>query len=183
MAEFGLGSCSRDDAFVYGAQRPGFPASFVQSHMVDQWISYMKGQGITHVVCLLSDEELAYYPTISSGLLQAYLDAFGQNNVLWAPTRDRTLLGMNALKDVCLFLYRAMQGGGKSVVHCSAGLGRTGQALAAWLIFYHRMSERKAVRALEELNRSPKEAVFHRNASEADLLVLLGKARELDIPD
>jgi len=33
---------------------------------------------------------------------------------------------------------------------------------------------------VEELNRSPMEAVFYRNASEADLLKVLGVARELD---
>jgi hypothetical protein len=36
---------------------------------------------------------------------------------------------------------------------------------------------------LEELNRSPREAVFYGNATEADLLNLLAVARELDKPD
>jgi protein-tyrosine phosphatase len=61
-------------------------------------------------------------------------------------------------------------------------LGRTGQALAAWLIYYYNMTERKALRTLEAQNRSPREAVFYGTAGEVDLLQLLAVARELDKP-
>jgi protein-tyrosine phosphatase len=180
MAEFGFGSPSKEEEYVFGAQRPGFPGKFVQKQVVDEWIAYMKKQGVRRIVCLLSEEELGNYPTLAGGLLALYAENFGPDNVLWAPTPDKRLLSRETVKHICHYLHAAVAQGEKVVVHCSAGLGRTGQALAAWLVYYHDLTERKAIKAVEELNRSPMEAVFYRNASEADLLEVLGMAREMD---
>ena len=182
MAEFGFGSPLPEEESIFGARRPGYPGKFVQRQLVDEWLDFMKKKEISHIVCMLSEEELKYYPTLDGGLLGVYAWTFGQDNVLWAPTEDRHLCSGEALKHICYFLYRAVSGGGKVLVHCSAGLGRTGQALSAWLIYYHDMSERKALKTLEALNRSPREAVFYGTASEADLLQLLSVARELEKP-
>jgi protein-tyrosine phosphatase len=182
MAEFGFGAPSKEEELVFGAQRPGFPGKFVQRQVVDEWIAYMKKQGVSRVVCLLDEEELGCYPTIAGGLLGVYAEAFGPDNVLWAPTPDKRLCTGEAIRHICYFLHSGSGKGEKTVIHCSAGLGRTGQALAAWLVYRHNLSERKAIRAVEELNRSPMEAVFYRNASEAELLTVLGVARELDKP-
>jgi protein-tyrosine phosphatase len=182
MAEYGFGPSSREDENVYGAQRSGFPGKFVQKQVVDEWIAYMKKQGISRVVCLLSDEELSYYPTLTGGLLGIYTENFGPDNVLWAPTADRRLCSGEAIKHVCYFLRAGMMNGQKTVVHCSAGLGRTDQVLAAWLIYNYDLSERTAIRIVEELNRSPKEAVFYGTATEAGLWDMLAVARELDKP-
>lgn len=180
MAEYGYGAPHREEAFVFGSQRPGFPDKFVQKQAVMDWIDYMKKQGIGSVICLLSNEELGNYPTLAGGLLGVYRENFGEHNVLWLPTPDKRLLTGDAVKQICHALHLAVEQGRKTVVHCSAGIGRTGLALAAWLVYYHNISERKAIRAVEELNRSPMEAVFYRNASEVDLLNLLGVAREMD---
>ena len=182
MAEYGFGAPSKEEQLVYGAQRPGFPGKFVQRQVVDEWIAYMKKQGISRVVCLLSEEDMGNYPTLAGGLLGVYAEVFGPDNVLWAPTPDKRLLSAEAVRHMCYFLHAAVGRGEKTVVHCSAGIGRTGQALAAWLVYYHNLSERKAIKMVEELNRSPMEAVFYRNASEAELLAVLGVARELDKP-
>jgi hypothetical protein len=182
MADYGFGPSSREDEFLYGAQRSGFPGKFVQRQVVDEWTAFMKKQGIRRVVCLLSEEELEYYPTLEGGLLGVYAGVFGPDNVLWAPTADRRLCSGEAIKHICYFLRTGMLNGQKSVVHCSAGLGRTGQVLAAWLVYHYSISERKAIRMVEELNRSPKEAVFYGTATEADLLNMLAVARELDKP-
>ncbi|MBN1376602.1 MAG: dual specificity protein phosphatase family protein [Dehalococcoidia bacterium] len=183
MAEFGFGAASREEEHIFGAQRPGFPGKFVQKQVVDEWIAFMKKQGISRIVCLLSEEELDYYRTLTGGLLGIYADVFGPDNILWAPTVDKRLLSGAAVHHICYFFHDSAAQGSKAVVHCSAGLGRTGQALAAWLVFHRKLSERKAIRTVEELNRSPMEAVFYRNAGEADLLTVLGVARELDKPD
>ena len=180
MAEYGFGSPAREEEFVFGAQRPGFPGKFVQKQVVDDWVAFMKGQGINRIICLLAEDELNYYPTLAGGLLGIYAENFGPDNVLWAPTLDKRLCSAESIKHVCYFLHAATRQGQKAVIHCSAGLGRTGQALAAWLVYQYNLSERKAIRMVEELNRSPMEAVFYRNASEADLLKVLGVARELD---
>jgi hypothetical protein len=180
MAEYGFGSPSKEEEYVFGSQRPGVPGKFVQKQVVDEWVAYMKKQGIRRVICLLSEEELGYYPTLAGGLLGAYTESFGPDNVLWAPTPDKRLLSEEAVKHICHYLHAAVLQGEKVVVHCSAGIGRTGQALAAWLVYYHNLSERKAIKAVEELNRSPMEAVFYRTASEAELLTMLGVARQMD---
>ena len=182
MAEFGFGPPSRDEKLVFGAQRPGYPGKFIQRQVTEEWIAFMKAQGVRRLVCLLPDEELKYYPTLSDGLLGLYAEAFGRDNVLWAPTPDRQLLNGEALRHVLYFLHAATLHGDKSVIHCSAGLGRTGLALAAWLIYAHRMTERKAIKAVEEQNRSPREAVLYGNATETELMDLLAVARELDKP-
>ncbi|RPJ62664.1 MAG: protein phosphatase [Dehalococcoidia bacterium] len=182
MAEYGFGAPSKEEEFIFGAQRPGFPGKFVQKQVVDEWVAYMKKQGISRIVCLLTEEELGSYPTLTGGLLALYAEVFGPDNVLWAPTPDKRLMSREAIKHICYFLHASVAQGQKTVVHCSAGLGRTGQALAAWLVYYYNLTERKAVKTVEELNRSPMEAVFFRNASEADLLQVLGVAREMDKP-
>jgi len=182
MAEFGFGSPAREEKLVFGAQRPGYPGKFVQRQVTEEWIAFMQGQGVRRIVCLLPDEEIKYYPTLSDGLLGLYAEAFGKDNVLWAPTPDRQLPDGEALRHILYFLHEAVTQSDKSVIHCSAGLGRTGVALAAWLIYAHRMTERKAIRTVEEQNRSPREAVLYGNATETELMNLLAVARELDKP-
>jgi hypothetical protein len=182
MAEYGFGCSYREDEFVYGAQRPGFPGKFVQRQVVENWLDFIKKQGISRIICLLSEDELSYYRLIAGGLLGIYADNFGADNVLWAPTSDRHLCSSSALKQICYFMRSGMLSGAKTVVHCSSGQGRTGLVLAAWLIYNYSISERKALRLVEELNRSPREAVFYGNATEAELLNVLSVARELDKP-
>jgi hypothetical protein len=182
MAEYGFGPSSREDEYVYGAQRPGFAGIFVQKQVVDNWMAFMKKQGIARIVCLLSEEELGYYPTLTGGLLGLYAENFGPDNVLWAPTADHRLCSGEAIKHVCYFLRAGMLNGQKALVHCSSGQGRTGQVLAAWLVYNYSISERKAITIVEALQRSPKEAVFFSTATEADLLNMLAVARELDKP-
>jgi hypothetical protein len=54
--------------------------------------------------------------------------------------------------------------------------------LAAWLIFHDRVSERKAIRMVEEQNRNPKEAVRRGKVKEDEMMALLAVARELNHP-
>ncbi len=182
MAEFGFRPPAKDEKLVFGAQRPGYPGKFVQKQVADDWITYMKAQGVCRVVCLLPDDELKCYPTLSGGLLGLYGDAFGKDNVLWAPTADRQLPTGEDVRHILYFLHGATLKGEKSVVHCSSGVGRTGLVLAAWLVYHHNLTERKAIRTVEEQNRNPREAVLYGTAKENDLMAVLAVARELDKP-
>jgi len=181
MAENGFGPAAKGEKLVFGSQRPGNPGKFIQRQVVDDWVAFMKGQGIQRVVCLLSEEELKYYP-LEGGLLGLYAEAFGPDNVLWAPTPDMQLNTAEAVRHIMYFLYNSLERGEKTVVHCAAGQGRTGLVLAAWLVFHNRVSERKAIRMVEEQNRNPREAVRRDRVSEADMMALLAVARELDKP-
>ena len=100
--------------------------------------------------------------------------------MLWAPTADRQLPTGEAVRHILYFLRDATLKSEKSVVHCSAGLGRTGLVLAAWLVYHHNLTERKAIRTVEEQNRSPREAVLYGSAKENELMTVLAVARELD---
>jgi len=181
MAEYGFGPAAKGEKLVFGSQRPGNPGKFVQKQVVEEWVAYIKKQGIQRVVCLLPDEELKYYP-LEGGLLGLYAEAFGPDNVLWAPTPDMQLPAGEALRHIMYFLYNSLERGEKTVVHCAAGQGRTGLVLAAWLIFHERVSERRAIKMVEEQNRNPREAFRHGNVSEAELMAVLAVARELDNP-
>jgi protein-tyrosine phosphatase len=181
MAEYGFGPAAKGEKLIFGSQRPGNPGKFILRQVVDDWVAFMKGQGIQRIVCLLPEEELKYYP-LEGGLLGLYAEVFGPDKVLWAPTPDMQLPTGEAVRHILYFLHAAVEKKEKVVVHCSAGLGRTGLVLAAWLIYDHRMTERKAIRTVEEQNRSPREAVLYGNATEAELMKVLAVARELDRP-
>jgi len=181
MAEYGFGPAAKGGKLVFGSQRPGNPGKFIQRQVVDDWVAFMKGQGIQRVVCLLPEEELKYYP-LEGGLLGLYAEAFGPDSVLWAPTPDMQLPTGEAVRHILYFLHDAADKGEKTVVHCAAGQGRTGLVLAAWLIYRERVSERKAIKMVEEQNRNPREAVRRDKVSETDMMAVLAVARELDKP-
>jgi hypothetical protein len=182
MAEYGFGPPAKEELIVFGAQRPGYHGKFVQKQVVDEWLAYMKKQEIAGVVCLLSEDELKFYPTLPGGLLGYYAEAFGADNVLWAPTPDLKLPAAEAVRHILKFLQDAAGKGEKVVVHCSGGIGRTGVVLAAWLVYARRETERMAIKAVKEQNRNPLEAVLHGTAKEPELMAVLAVAREMEKP-
>lgn len=63
MSGFRLGAASKDERIVFGAQRPGYCSHDVDLSEVLEWISFMKGQGIRRVCCLLPEGQLRYCRT------------------------------------------------------------------------------------------------------------------------
>ena len=55
--------------------------------------------------------------------------------VLHLPVRDMAAPTRSQLKRAARFLDRVLAGGGRAVVHCTAGYGRTGTVLAAYLVW------------------------------------------------
>jgi protein-tyrosine phosphatase len=147
-----------DEMTVFGASRPGYSDRDVQ-----EWIAFMKAQGIQKVCCLLCDRQLARY----SNLLDHYQQEFGVSNVCWAPVKDFHLIEVELLLEKILpFLATADRLGEKVVVHCSGGIGRTGQVMAAWLVFQRDFSNQAAINAVRQTGRNPYEfaiaALFQR---------------------
>ncbi|MBD1852475.1 dual specificity protein phosphatase family protein [Leptolyngbya sp. FACHB-711] len=144
-------ACSTE-SIVFGASRPGYTDVQIQS-----WISFMKGKGIQRVCCLLDKDQLVRYPD----LLGYYKQAFGIKNVCWAAIADFEICDRTTLQHTILpFLLASDQCQRKTVVHCSGGIGRTGQILTAWLVVGRGLSQQAAVQAVRQMGRNPYEAVI-----------------------
>ncbi|MDZ8183795.1 MAG: dual specificity protein phosphatase family protein [Nostoc sp. ChiSLP02] len=150
---------SENEEVVFGAARPGY-----SNKRVEEWIEFMKRQGIKRVCCLLPDEQLASY----SDLLGTYKQEFGSQLVCWAPIGDFHLSDLETLTQKILpFLMEADRQNEKVVVHCAGGIGRTGHVLAAWLVSVRGLSNKAAlakltegIAAVKKTGRNPYEAAI-----------------------
>jgi protein-tyrosine phosphatase len=141
-----------DEPFIFGAGRPGHADG-----QVEEWILFMQQRGIQGVCCLLPPEQLSGY----TNLLTAYERAFGTNQLCWAPLEDFQVVDLNTLSQTILpFLKNATEQEQKLVVHCAGGIGRTGQVLAAWLVYGRKLSNRAAIAAVIKTGRNPYEAAI-----------------------
>jgi protein-tyrosine phosphatase len=145
-------SASEDEPIVFGSARPGYG-----NEQVNKWIEFMQNQTIQRVCCLLPNSQLTRY----SDLLDTYRQAFGLDQVCWAPIEDFHFATPEVLMHQILpFLAVANQNHEKVVVHCSGGIGRTGHVLAAWLVAGRGFSSRTAIDAVKQTGRNPYEAVI-----------------------
>lgn len=161
-----------DEVIVFGAQRPGYPSEIsVTLDPIQKWITFMQTQGIRRVCCLLSQKQLNYY---TSDLLQIYRNTFGEGNVCWAPIEDFNLASPEMLHHTILpFLAEADAQRERVVVHCSAGSGRTGQVMAAWLVSGRQFSVEEALDQVLANGRNPYEARGRDDRGKAALIALL----------
>lgn len=141
-----------NEPIVFGAARPGY-----FNNEVNDWVEFMKRQGIQRVCCLLCDDQLAHY----SHLLGTYQQEFGNQQVCWAPIEDFHLSDLETLTTKILpFLAEADKQSEKVVVHCSGGIGRTGHVLAAWLVSGRGLSNKSAIASVRRTGRNPYEAAI-----------------------
>jgi protein-tyrosine phosphatase len=145
-------AASKDERIVFGCARPGYT-----NDQVNDWIRFMQNQGIQRICCLLPKTQLARY----SDLLSAYRQRFGSEQLCWATIEDFELVDADVLvRKILPFLAMANQQQEKVVVHCSGGIGRTGQILAAWLVTGRGFSPKSAIAAVKEMGRNPHESVI-----------------------
>ncbi len=171
-------AASETELIVFGASRPGYSIRQVQ-----QWIEFMQTQGIQRVCCLLPETQLARY----SNLLETYQQVFGTNRVCWAPLEDLQIADSKILTQIALpFLLAADRCQEMVVVHCSGGIGRTGQVLAAWLVRGRGLPGKVAIATVRKTGRNPYEAAIaalfkgqNPRRVMQDIHLLLEKCREL----
>jgi protein-tyrosine phosphatase len=105
---------------------------------------------------LLSANQLTRY----ADLLGVYRQIFGIEQVCWAPIEDFDVVTSEVLfQQILPFLVAANKSKQKAVVHCSGGVGRTGQVLTAWLIAEYGFSIELAISTVKKTGKNPYEAV------------------------
>lgn len=127
-APFNFSPASSRDSVVHGCSMPGNnkstpgPAGAAE---VTEWATFMRPRGITDVVVLLGDDELA--DSFSPPGLEAMYRAEG-----FTPHMHR-VRSPGAHGKIMAVFDAAAAAGRKAVTHCSGGSGRVGTVLTAWL--------------------------------------------------
>jgi protein-tyrosine phosphatase len=134
----------------------------------------MQERGVERVLCLLEYSQLRDY----DNLLGRYKDWFRERDINHVPVPDHRLMEADRLSgEILPFLDESVQQERRVVVHCKAGIGRTGQVLAAWLVYRHDYSPAEAVEKVKERYRRPDESVVRGYARQEDLIQLLESVR------
>lgn len=164
MSRYAFAPAAPEEGVVYGACRPCHDGG-----TVGDWIDFARGQGIERVCCLLDGGHLRLY----DDLLGTYAVAFGGADVLHVPVPDYDTIGSARLHDDLLpFLRAGAEDGRPTVVHCSAGSGRTGHVLVAWLVCEKGYGLDEAIETVEGTGRRPLEG-----RSRGELRALLSDCR------
>ena len=98
--------------------------------VLDQDLAAIRAGHITHVCSLLSPDEYSRYGV--EGLAEAVRTAGLEHRAL--PILDQAVPSIAEMRGLVHWMRRAIDGGGRVLVHCVGGLGRSGIAAACYLV-------------------------------------------------
>lgn len=152
QAAYNFGPASSLIPLVYGLEAPGTPGkagspyaaqepSTICNVVVTEWAAMLRLAGIARTLCLLTPDELACYSP------PGYASLVEQQGLRPA---CESVYADGAWDRICAVLAAAEAAGEKVAVHCSAGAGRTGLVLAAFLVAHKGLSAEQAVREVRD---------------------------------
>ncbi len=165
-----FGPAAPESDIVYGACCPGWHTAATHEVALDQWLASMRAKGIKRICCLLTGRQL----DDNDANIGQYRQTFGADAVLHAPIPDRRLAGVEMLSEqIFPFLDDAVAANEPVVVHGLAGIARTGQVLAAWLVYRHGYGPNEAIETVRDMGRDPLALLEQGDTTRADLIEIL----------